>query len=269
MLWRRSIRIHRTLKFQTISTRNWKDAKLKPPLDISIHYFIVICIIVVLGFWPSYFVRFFNGTSNFTFYLHFHAAMMVLWISMLIIQPILVRKKNLQAHRFVGKSSYILFPMMCISTILVIHQGASIDEAALGNRLLFLSKNLFIFILGYAIAIKYRHNIDVHARGMIVTGIALIEPALTRLMLNTFASFELFVTSPDFFWYGSIPTILIIFSFLTGLMIIERRQARGRWVFPLTLVLYSILYGLWISQTHLGLWESFSKWFVSFAIDPR
>ena len=238
-------------------------SKQKLPVDISIYFVIVLCVLAVLGFWPSYFAKFFNGTANFTFYLHFHATLMMLWISMLIIQPILVRKKNLQAHRLVGKSSYILFPMMCMSIILTIHQSASIDEAALGNRLLFLSKNLFIFILGYAIAIKYRHNIDVHARGMIVTGIALIEPALTRLMLNLFASFELFVTSPDFFFYGSIPTILIIFSFLIGMMFIERHQARGRWVFPLTLILYSILYGLWISQIHLSLWDSLSKWFVS------
>ncbi len=237
----------------------------KPKLrfDISGYYFIGLFVLVILGFWPSYFAKFFDGTANFTFYFHFHAAMMMLWICMLIIQPILIRKKKVKLHRLIGKSSYVLFPLMCVSIILIIHLSHTIGEENLGNTLLGQSKNLFIFITGYVIAIRYRHNIDVHARGMVVTGIALIEPALTRLMLNILVSFKLFVSSPNFFWYGSIPTILIIFSFLIGMMIKERYQKRGRWVFPLTLVLYFILYVLMISQIHIGLWETFSKWFVS------
>jgi hypothetical protein len=237
--------------------------KPKVRFDISGYYFIGLFVVVIAGFWPSYFVKFFNGTASFSFYFHFHAAMMMLWICMLIIQPILIRKKKLPLHRLIGTSSYFLFPMMCISMILIIHQSHTIGEENLGNTLLGQSKNLFIFITGYVIAIRYRYNIGVHARGMIVTGIALIEPALTRLMLNLLAALKLFVNSPNFFWYASIPTILIIFSFLIGMMIRERNQKRGRWVFPLTLGLYLMLYVLMITNPHLGLWESFSKWFIS------
>jgi hypothetical protein len=237
--------------------------KSKLRFDISGFYFIGLFALIIIGFWPSYFARFIDGTADFTFYFHFHAAVMILWIFMLIAQPILIRKKKLQLHRLVGKASYFLFPLMCISIILIIHQSHTVDERNLGNTLLGQSKNLFIFITGYVIAIRYRHNIDVHARGMIVTGIALIEPALTRLMLNIFAALKLFVTSPNFFWYASIPTIIIIFSFFIGMMIKERRQKRGRWVFPVTLGLYFILYLLMITNVYLGLWESFSKWFIS------
>ena len=69
----------------------------------------------------------------------------------------------------------------------------------MGNILLGQSKNLFIFVTGCVIAIRYRHNMDVHVRRMIVTGIALIEPALTRLILNILSALKLFVDSPDFF----------------------------------------------------------------------
>ena len=237
--------------------------KLKLNLDISPHYFTGLFVLAVLGFWPSYFAKFFNGTADFVLYLHFHAALMMLWISMLIIQPILIRTKSLQLHRFIGKLSYILFPMMCISIILIIHQSHTVGNENLGNILLGQSKNLLIFIAGYVVAIKYRHNTDVHARGMIVTGIALMEPALTRLMLNMLVALDLYTSSPNFFWYGSVPTILIIFSFLIGMMIVERHQKRGRWVFPLTLISYFILYVLMISNIHISLWESFSKWFIS------
>jgi hypothetical protein len=229
------------------------------------YYFIGLLLLVIAGFWPSYFEKFFNGTADFSFYVHFHAAMMMLWILMLVIQPLLIRKKKLWLHRLIGKSTYVLFPIMCMSIILVINfsHNHNIHEENLGNRLLSQSKNLFFFVTGYFIAIRYRHNIDVHVRGMIVTGIALIEPALTRLMLNMLAALNLFVSSPNFFWYASVPTIIIIFSFLIGMMIKERHQKKGRWVFPLTLSLYFILYVLMISNVHMAPWELFSKWFVA------
>src|SRR6185436_8506929 len=112
------------------------------------------------------------------------------------------------------------------------------------------------------IAIRYRHNVDIHARGMVATGIVIIEPALTRLFLNLFVMFKVFVDSPYFFFFASIPTILIIYSILIGIIIKERHQKKGRWVFPLIAVLYLVAYVIALFQIHIGL-ESISKWFVS------
>lgn len=238
---------------------------IKPKLrfDISGYYFIGLFVLVIMGFWPSYFVKFFNGTANFTFYFHFHATMMILWILMLIIQPILIRKKKLALHRLIGKLSYFLFPMMLVSIILIIHQRhPTIDEKDLDITLYGQFRPFIIFVTAYFIAIKYRHNINIHARAMIATGIAIIEPALTRLILNLFGVFKVFETSPYFFYFASILSILIIFLLVIGLIIKERKQKRGRWVFPLILGLYFISYLIGILQFHIGL-ESFAKWFTS------
>ncbi|MEO7536701.1 MAG: hypothetical protein ABIU30_22790, partial [Ferruginibacter sp.] len=214
------------------------------------YYFSGLFLLIIAGFWPSYFVKFFDRTASFSLYFHFHAAMLMFWLLLLIIQPILIRKRKLQWHRLLGKFSYVFFPLMCVSIVLMIHlsHGHNVNEDNLGNTLLGQSKNFFIFVTGYVIAIKYRRSAAVHARGMIVTGIALIEPALTRLFLNIFTELKWFVTSPDFFWYASVPTILLIFSLMIVLIIKERRQQKGRWVFPFTLGLYLILYTLMITQ---------------------
>jgi hypothetical protein len=45
-------------------------------------------------------------------YFHVHAIMLSLWILVLIIQPILIRKKKLAVHRLIGKFTYVLFPLM-------------------------------------------------------------------------------------------------------------------------------------------------------------
>jgi len=51
-----------------------------------------------------------------------------------------VTRTKLQLHRLIGKLSYFLFPLMCISIILIIHQSHTVDEKNLGNTLLGQSK---------------------------------------------------------------------------------------------------------------------------------
>jgi len=220
--------------------------------DISGYYFIGLVALVVLGFWPSYFVKFFNGTANFNFYFHFHAAMVTLWMAMLITQPLLIRKKKLALHRLIGKCSYFLFPLIFISVMLLVHSRHNIDEEDVDIRLFVPFKDLIILGTAYYIAIRYRHDINLHARGMIATGIVFIEPALVRFIMNTFG--------PGLTAY--LFTIGIIYAILIALIILERRQKRGRWVFPLILILYMLVHSVIIFNIHISIWKAFCKWFI-------
>src|SRR6218665_2023980 len=83
--------------------------------DKSGYYFIALMALVFAGFWKSYFSRFFNGTNDYNFYFHFHAAMMLLWVIILIAQPLLIRKKKLGVHRIIGRLTYFLMPVMLLS----------------------------------------------------------------------------------------------------------------------------------------------------------
>ncbi|NEU09322.1 hypothetical protein GZH53_13440 [Flavihumibacter sp. R14] len=246
-----------------MKTTDIKKSIDKLRFDISGYYFIGLLVFVILGFWPSYFAKFFNGTADFSFYFHFHAAMMILWVCMLIIQPILIRKKKFGLHRFNGRLSYFLFPMMLVSIILIVHQRhAPIDEPDLDITLFNQFRPFIMFLIAYVIAIRYRHNINIHARAMIATGILILEPALTRLVLNLFGVIKSFATSPYFFYFATIFSSSIIFLLITGLIIRERKQNRGRWVFPFILSLYFITYLIGIFRIHIGL-QSFAKWFTS------
>ncbi len=229
-----------------------QTAKPKIRFDISGYYFIGLFVLVIWGFWPSYFAKFFNGAAGFNFYFHFHAAMVTLWIAMLITQPFFIRKKKLVLHRLIGKLSYILFPLVFISVILLVHSRHNIDERNLDIILFVPFKDLIVLATAYFIAIKYRHNINLHARGMVATGIVFIEPALVRLIMNIFgASLTAYL-----FTIGIIYTLLIVLIFL------ERHQKRGRWVFPLILGLYMIVHSIIIFNLHIGIWKVFCKWFI-------
>jgi hypothetical protein len=76
-----------------------KIRKIK--FDLSGYYFIGLVVLVLLGFWPTYFSKFFDKTADLS-----------LWILALIIQPILIRKKKLAVHRLIGKFTYVLLPLM-------------------------------------------------------------------------------------------------------------------------------------------------------------
>ena len=81
--------------------------KKKMGFENSGYYFIGVLVLVILGFWPSYFAKFIDRTADFTLYFHFHAVTATLWLALLIVQPILIQKKKLQLHRLLGKTSYV------------------------------------------------------------------------------------------------------------------------------------------------------------------
>lgn len=232
-----------------------KPNKRPIAFDTSGYYFIALFALAILGFWPSYFAKFFDGTGDFTFYFHFHAFFAVLWIFMLIAQPILIRKKKFELHRKIGKLSYVVVPLISISIILLAHSTLKGPKENLGLELWVPAKDLLIFAVGYGIAIKYKRTMPIHARGMIVAGIVLIEPALVRLIL--------FIFFPDsgFDPSGYLATISLVYLILIGLITAERKQKVGRWVFPLALGLYIFVHSILVFQIRIPSWQEFAQWF--------
>jgi len=87
--------------------------------------FIILLFLAIIGFWQSYFSRLFSDIDNYTY---FHAITMLLWVGMLITQAFLIRFKKRSLHRFIGKFSYGLLPVLIISLILLAHSRIVIGE---------------------------------------------------------------------------------------------------------------------------------------------
>ena len=56
------------------------------------------------------------------------------------------------------------------------------NEKFYGPHLIVPFKDLLIIGVAYTIAVRYRHNVNIHARAMVATGIVFIEPALFRFL---------------------------------------------------------------------------------------
>jgi hypothetical protein len=105
--------------------------------------------------------------------------MLVIWLLMLIVQPILIIKKKLALHRLIGKASYILMTLLVISIFLIINQEQS-REKNLGV----FAANLVdfpVFVVLYCFAIYFCKKPAYHARFMIMSILPLLSPVLARI----------------------------------------------------------------------------------------
>lgn len=150
-------------------------------------------------------------------------------------------------------------PLLFVSVILLTHyqiqnhvQIAN-GEKLYGPHLIIPFKDLLILGTAYIIAVVYRHDIHIHARAMISTGIVFIEPSLIRYLKHSLIQDRRL---------AFLVTIGIVYSLLIGLIILERKQTRGKWVFPLILGLYVSVHTLLLSNIQIPIWETFAKWFA-------
>jgi hypothetical protein len=152
--------------------------------------FTTILVVIFLGFYQTYLV-FFPKFKGFQFEQHFHGFMMLLWMVLLITQPLLIKNKKHEIHRFIGKLTYIIAPLLILSIFLVSKMvyHRSIATLSLQESLAAVVlglPNMFAFILLYYLAIFNSRNRSVHMRYMIGTALLMIGPGLGRLLITGF-----------------------------------------------------------------------------------
>jgi hypothetical protein len=81
-------------------------------------FFLSIFLVVVWGFWQTY-IMFFPSFQGFGYTHHMHGLLMMMWIFMLIVQPLLIRAGKLSLHGTVGKASYVVVPLLLLSIFMI------------------------------------------------------------------------------------------------------------------------------------------------------
>jgi len=220
-------------------------------------YFIGLLLLAFLGFWNSYFSKLFIGHADYSFYFHVHAVLMVVWIILLIVQPLLIHRKKLHLHRLIGKTTYLIMPLLLMSVLLVLNSGMKNipkDEISL---IAFLApiRDFMLLIVAFSIAIYHRHDIQIHSRAMIITGIVFIEPALFRFLGG--------MLFKDMGVVGPVIGIALMLAIIITLIIKERKEKSARWLFPSLLAVYIIAYTMLIFEIPLTFLDPAVKWFAA------
>lgn len=219
-------------------------------------WFIALLAVSLFAFWPPYFSHPFSGPSGAT---HFHVATMLVWCALLIVQPWLIRTRRRDLHRTLGRFTWLLIGPMLAGFVLLAHERINAVEGppqALRHYILYLQVlGLTLFAASYAGAMIWRHRPMVHARFMICSGLVLIDPVVARIVIFWIDATPAF--PPQFISYPLIDGILI------ALIVLERKAASGRSVFPAMLGLIAVLQVLTFVVTAQPFWDDFARGFAA------
>ncbi|HMQ06009.1 MAG TPA: hypothetical protein PKC30_01855 [Saprospiraceae bacterium] len=99
-------------------TKNAPDLINKLLFPYTPWVLLILIPITFLGFYPSYY-----STFQATGVIHLHSALMVLWLAVAIIQPWLIKTQQIKLHRWIGKFSIVLLPMILMVGYFVLRSG--------------------------------------------------------------------------------------------------------------------------------------------------
>ena len=212
------------------------------------YLFIILFVIVIFGFFKTYFGLFPHFNEQTTLIVHFHAFVLVLWVVLLITQPLLIRYKKIRAHRLLGKFTYVLVPLIIFSFIGMMNK--LVNEAhALKTPSPQILKALYLpfcdtilFSTFYILAIINRRNTSSHMRYIIATGFVFINPSLIRT-LGIWFHIE--------FFYAALISMAFVDLMLIGFIYFDRVRNRRFRPFVIILTLFLVYHTGIIILYHL------------------
>ncbi len=219
-------------------------------------YVLALMVVAWLGFGPSYFNQLFIAEADFSLYFHFHAACMVLWVGMAFVQPVLIRYGKMQLHRKVGRISYLVFPIMIISILMLVHSQLKLADEIYGAALLIPFKDIMAMTFTYSLAIKFKHHAGRHARWMVATMIPMIEPSLIRLFFN--------YLPPSLVDHSYLLTILVVDGVILTCFLANWKRPQYRGIFLFLLAYMVGIQAIILTNATEQPWlVSFARWYAS------
>ena len=225
--------------------------------DNIVFLFIGIWLCAIIGFHKTY-VIFFPLFKGFRWEQHFHGAMLMSWLLMLIIQPLLIKYNKNSIHRNLGKISYLLAPLVCYSIFLVtkmVYYRETINrpESSVLGQLSLDIPTIFIFGLFFSLAMINRKDSAVHMRYMISTSLLLIGPGLGRALI-IFGGIPFPISVSIVYYISEIIAVLFLLN--------DFRKGNNIKPFLTITIILAINHLCWGFQ-NASWWQSIAKWFVT------
>lgn len=155
---------------------------------------LLLIVVVILGFWPTYFGPLFSGeavghpkSTTESWKIHMHGIVFLSWMGLLLVQTVLIARGNPQTHMRLGQ-------YLAIFGLVLVGVGAYITYTAFqflewesttwGEFLLMAWPNVetmlqFSLLLG--LGYLYRTSPDTHKRYMFFATVALVFAAMDRM----------------------------------------------------------------------------------------
>ena len=220
----------------------------------AVFYFLAALLILIGGFWTSYFSRL-GGDISFGH--HFHGISMLAWMLLLIVQAWFIREGKRPIHRTVGKLSFLVAPAVIMSGAYITLEniaGQAVPYSQFGLSIFWFGAFLVaMFAIVVWLAIRHRKNLQLHQRYMASTTLVFLVPGLSRLFGKIGATFE--VWTPSFIQTMAIPGII-------ALVLIFDDYRKGKIRSPYIVVACIWAVGMWgfMNLYKYSWWTDFANW---------
>lgn len=236
------------------------------PFPWALHIIVLLSLVTLVGFWPSYFAS--DGDVPLAFHVHGLAASA--WVLLVGFQVWSIQHGHRSVHRQAGRLSLILLPIFTASLVMIVNVSAA--EYAEGGPFysqlgpVFGYATLVPFLaypLIFALALRNRRNIHLHAGYMLATLFPLWEPGFVRLLIGFVPAMA--VSGPDDFHKVTDGIAMsIAMALAVAMYMFFRDRKRGT---PFLVV--GVILGLQIAGCYLvadtAIWRG---WFSAYAQAP-
>ena len=152
------------------------------------YFLIVLVAFVAAGFYKPYFALIPNFDPSITPLVQVHAILLMGLVALLVAQPLLIRYKNRELHKSLGKLTYFLMPLLvasCVGVIFKEYDEALLRVASIDAALRSIYSDvaqLFLLVLFYLLAILNRRNVPAHMRYMIAVALIVAPAGIARVL---------------------------------------------------------------------------------------
>jgi hypothetical protein len=213
----------------------------------NVGYFLLALVpIFIAGFWVPYFSEIPRFDPAITVPVHLHALLLFAWISLLVVQPLAIRSGAFGLHRFLGRISYVLMPLIVVSAVAMIEKeyhehltGGMRAADALSAEFLSICQLVLLGIF-YCSAIFHvrRHDVGAHMRYMICVALVLLPAGLAR----TFGYWFDFRQS-----LSQTYCLILIDLCLIGLVWFDRKRRLAARPYVQALAAYAVIEAAWVA----------------------
>jgi hypothetical protein len=188
---------------------------------------------------------------------------MALWVLMLIAQAWFIRTKRYAIHRWVGRSSFVIVPLIVAATLMLTIESLNLKPAIspLTARIeIYTWGQVIPFVLAWGLALWYRRRTPIHVRYMVSTIFAAGSAIVFRIILNWFEWVPGLVTQDMGNAAAANGAVLVLM--LLALIANDWRIGIRRspfWLVTITTVIMTIGF---FTFTRSGWWMSFVQWYA-------
>lgn len=204
--------------------------------NINRVFLIIVILMSITGFWNIYF----GPEADPTFYQNLHVVTTFIWLGLLLTQLIYIESRRNSLHRRLGKSIFIVGPIL-IATLVLLSVHSASKSAARGEADMLVIQNVFpalevaiLILLGFL----FRKNRMLHGHFLMSTSLLFFGIALFFTLISFIPGYK--IEGPETFYRFETAGITATYISVAFGLLLFFAQIKSGWPWLLVCLLFFV-----------------------------